>query len=84
MRGLLKDVSRDELLSMRASGMTNRDIANALGVNYQTVLKHIGKQPSPSEWKAISVALPETKREDAPERPQEPQEAPSTAEQEFP
>lgn len=83
MRGLLKDVSRDELLSMRSSGMTNRDIANALGVNYQTVLRYIGKQPSPSEWRVISTTPPESPREDAAERPQEPQEASPTGEQVF-
>ena len=45
MRSLLKDVSMDELYAMRNAGMTNADIAKSLGVSYETVLKHIGKQP---------------------------------------
>lgn len=59
-------------------------IANALGVNYQTVLRHIGRQPTPTEWKVISTTVPETQCEDAPESPQEPQEAAYAVEQEFP
>lgn len=43
---LLNDVSRNELLHMRESGMNNQEIANALDVSYQTVLRIIGKQPS--------------------------------------
>ena len=42
---LLSEVSQSELLHMRESGMSNKEIANALDVSYQTVLRVIGKQP---------------------------------------
>ena len=44
MKSLLKDISRDELLKMRESGMSNVDIANALEVSLQTIYRHIGAQ----------------------------------------
>ncbi len=43
--GLHKDISQSELLSMREQGMSNSEIAEALGVGYQTILRNIGKQP---------------------------------------
>ena len=43
-RSILKDISVDELLKMREAGMSNRDIANALGICYATVLKYIGPE----------------------------------------
>ena len=43
--GLHKDLSQSELLSMREQGMSNAEIAEALGVGYQTILRNIGKQP---------------------------------------
>lgn len=39
------EVTNTELLHMRDNGMTNRDIANSLGVSYHTILKRIGPQP---------------------------------------
>lgn len=45
MSKLLNDVSVSEMLSMRESGMTNREIAANLGISYAYVLKLIGKQP---------------------------------------
>lgn len=45
MAKLLKEVSIDEMLGMRESGMTNREIAVNLGISYAYVLKLIGKQP---------------------------------------
>ena len=45
-RKILKDLSKDELLNMRESGMTNTDIANALDISYASVYRLIGKQPS--------------------------------------
>ena len=45
-RNLLKDISIDELMKMRESGMTNQDIANVLGIGISTVYRHIGAQPS--------------------------------------
>ena len=58
-----------------------KDVSNALGVNYQTVLRHSDRPLTPTEWNMISTTLPETQRSDAPESPQEPQEATSTDEQ---
>lgn len=45
MRSVLKDVSISELMTMREQGMSNQEIANALGVTYQSILRLIGKQP---------------------------------------
>ena len=44
-RSLLKEVTVDEMLAMRASGMSNREIADALGCGYSTLVKYIGPQP---------------------------------------
>lgn len=38
-------VTDAEMRAMRDAGMTNADIANAMGVTYRTVWKHIGPQP---------------------------------------
>lgn len=45
MSKLTHDVSVSELQQMRESGMTNREIADSLGVSYTYILKLIGKQP---------------------------------------
>ena len=45
-RRLLDDVSKGELLQMRADGMTNEEIAESLDVNYMTVYRIIGAQPN--------------------------------------
>ena len=46
MRKILgKEISKDEILRMRENGMTNTDIANAIGVSYATVYRWLGKQP---------------------------------------
>ena len=45
-RSLLKEVSVDEMLAMRASGMSNKEIADALGCGYSTLVKYIGPQPT--------------------------------------
>lgn len=42
------DVSKDEMLGMRDTGMSNQEIADALGVNAQTVRNYIGTIPE--EW----------------------------------
>jgi hypothetical protein len=39
---LVDDVSITELLEMRESGLTNREIAARLDCSYQTVLRYIG------------------------------------------
>lgn len=43
---LMREVSQSELLHMRDDGMSNHEIAKALDVSYQTVLRLIGKQPA--------------------------------------
>lgn len=42
---MYKDMDPGELIKMRETGMTNKEIADSLGVHYETVLKLIGKQP---------------------------------------
>lgn len=56
---LIKEVSAGELLHMRDEGMSNRDIANALDVSYQSVLRAIGKQP-PRVRKPVAYSMAET------------------------
>lgn len=47
MRSLLSDINPAEILAMREEhGMSNHEIADALGVSYATILKLIGKQPA--------------------------------------
>ena len=47
MRSLLSDVTLAEIQAMRdEQGMSNREIAEALGVSYTTILKLIGRQPA--------------------------------------
>lgn len=43
-RSLLEDLSIHELYRMRDSGMSNNDIANALGVSRSTIYRYIGKK----------------------------------------
>lgn len=45
MRSLIKDIDLDTMYSMRRDGMSNAEIANALGVCRQTVIAYIGNQP---------------------------------------
>lgn len=49
---LSREVTIQEMLSMREQGMTNSDIAASLECHYQTVLKYIGKQPAGFEQMA--------------------------------
>lgn len=42
----MHQVSQSELFHMREDGMSNHEIAKALDVSYQTVLRAIGKQPA--------------------------------------
>lgn len=43
---LLHDVSINELLTMRDSGMTNAEIAKSLDTTPATIRNYIGKQPA--------------------------------------
>lgn len=45
--GFIKDMDKTELLKMREDGMTNKQIANALGCSPWSIINLIGKQP---EW----------------------------------
>lgn len=75
MRGMsfAKQISKDELLYMREQqGMSNREIADALGVAYQTVLKRIGPQPGGrgglrARNMIIAPPLPKLPKDDGPE-----------------
>ena len=42
---LSKSVSKSEMMALRESGMSNVEIANAVGACPDTILKYIGKQP---------------------------------------
>lgn len=53
----MREVSVSELMSMREQGMSNRDIASALDITYQTVLKYIGKQPPTSVMQRQPAAV---------------------------
>ena len=57
-RKLLSDLSIDELLGMRNSGMTNTDIANALDISYASVYRLIGKQPASMRASSHAAGLP--------------------------
>ena len=63
-KSLLKDVSRDELLKMRESGMTNSDIANALNVSSNTIRYHIGIQPGRGGRHAYTANAPKLRYSD--------------------
>lgn len=43
--GLRYDVDMSMLVHMRDMGMSNKQIADKLGVSYSTILKYLGKQP---------------------------------------
>lgn len=45
-RKLIKDVDVQTMFEMRERGMTNSEIAEALDVKYNTIIRHIGKQPA--------------------------------------
>lgn len=64
-RGILKDIDKTALLSMRDSGMTNQEIADSIGCCYATVSRILGKQPpgmrksrAPKEVKKIQMNTP--------------------------
>lgn len=47
-RSILKEISVNELQGMRDTGMSNQEIADALGINAATVRNYIGTMPE--EW----------------------------------
>lgn len=57
----------EELLAMRNAGMTNQDIANALGCSIHAVRNHIGPQPG-KNWPDFKKRMTET-----PPEPQKPE-----------
>lgn len=54
MAKLLRDMDIENLYSMRREGMSNKEIAQSLGISYGYVLQLIGKQPKDLTSKAIS------------------------------
>lgn len=65
------EITQHELECMRANGMTNTDIANALGCSYTYVYKKLGPQPGMVGWHAMNISLDEN-------TPVEPVEKPKT------
>lgn len=43
--GFISDMDKTELLAMREQGMSNREIAEAVGCHFNTITKLIGPQP---------------------------------------
>ena len=62
-RKTIQDITVAEMKKMRASGMTNQEIAASLEISYQSVLRHIG--PQPSEYRGTSARWATTKPEHA-------------------
>lgn len=60
---LTDSVSRDELMQMRESGMTNADIARTLDVSVQTIRNYIGNQPGRAPRHTYTPAPDRIKRE---------------------
>lgn len=48
---------------MREQGMSNKEIASALGISYVTVLRYIGKQPEVVDGRQYAVRM-STRKED--------------------
>lgn len=62
-RKLLADMDKTQLLNMRDEGMSNAEIARAVGCGYQTIYRAIGKQPLEITKRRLSdshVYIPET------------------------
>lgn len=69
-RSILDDVTIDELLQMREQGMTNAEIADALDVGVNTVVRYIGKQPK-------GLRKPYERKEPRPVEPKHEETAPT-------
>lgn len=50
-----KSISRSEMLTLRESGMSNAQIADATGISKKSVLKYIGKEPAEITRATISA-----------------------------
>lgn len=64
-RRILADMDKTQLLNMREQGMSNEEIANAVGCGYQTIYRAIGKQPPEITKRRLSdshVYIPGTGR----------------------
>ena len=52
-RGILKDIDMNTLMRMRTEeGMSNREIAEKVGVTYEAIHRIIGKQPKGIRYSA--------------------------------
>ena len=67
-RSILEDVSMEELKQMRAEGLTNRQIADRLGVCSATIIRHLGPQPTGLRADYGSIAAKVTGLEPVPQR----------------
>ena len=45
-KSLASEINLSELQTMRGNGMTNRQIAESLGISQNTVYRYLGKQPA--------------------------------------
>lgn len=70
MKKITSEISINEMLEMRAQGMSNKDIARALEISYVSVLRHIGKQPERME--SIAALEPVKVKEAEPTPPPAP------------
>lgn len=55
-RRLTDSVSIEEMLRMRENGMSNMEIANAVGAGYSTVAKYLGA--GPGRGGRVSTSIP--------------------------
>lgn len=69
----INDISKGEMLRMRAEGLSNRDIAKLLDVHYATVYNYIGPQGGRMDNLA---AFDEPKRKEVETPKEEPKAAP--------
>lgn len=73
-RKLSKDIDISTMLSMREQGMTNKQIADALGVHPNTVYRYIGRMSQAVKYAEITnkpspIAGPVSARVEEPKRP---------------
>lgn len=80
-----KSISRSEMLTLRESGMSNAQIADATGISKKSVLKYIGKEPAEITRATISAGwkLHQEQKRAAEVAPRSIIEAPSKSEAEI-